>query len=254
MFNKLLTLLFLSFILATAPAFAESNSAVNENENSVNNAAYVAPAASNTAKPGKLAYHPGIATGISAGSLLLGIITPTALILASQLAFAAGVAGYAVKGGVAKDMAVVQEGIAFLSNNKHIGALFYTGLILMGATLGFAPVLGQFVALGKAAKYAFIMSLSRTVLTVGLPFLSGLIICAKEKAMDKASFLIATNYSLYFLVPIMAVWGIVDIALTPMILKRAVKKYEGADKKLVDLKMAPFFMENGGGVMLGARF
>ncbi len=235
-----------------AESAAISEASAEENHNA-ENAAFTAPAGSGN-KPGKLAYHPGIATGISAGALFLGVITPAALILASQITFAAGIAGYAVVGGVAKDASIINEGIGLLSKNKKIGALFYTGLVLMGATLGFAPVLGQFLALGKGAKYAFIMAITRTIVSMALPFLSGLVICAKEKAMDKASFLIATNFALYFVVPLMAVWGIVDIALTPKILKKAVKKYEGDNKKIGDLKMAPFIMENGGGIMLGARF
>ncbi len=207
-------------------------------------------------KPGKLAYKPRAAVGIAVGATLLGTFVSAGMMSAAVGVVSAGFVGGVMLGAMVRAPQVGVYTAELIARQKAVSALYYGGLILTGAALGFGPVLGQFLGLGKTAKYAIISSCVRTAASIILPLLIGTAAQRQIGEDDEEysfTFMITSYlYGALIVLPAMAIWGIVDLALTKNILNKRVKKYEA--QKKVQVTVAPALFRTGGGIMLGGRF
>ncbi len=121
--------------------------------------------------------------------------------------------------------------------------------------MGFGPVLGHFLALGKSAKYAIISSCIRTVVSIAFPLLIALRSVQDNGTEDDKylAFMVSSYMNALIILPTMAIWGLVDLVLTRRIITKQVKKYENQKQKM-QISVAPAMLPNGGGIMLGGRF
>ncbi len=176
---------------------------------------------------GKLAYRPGLALAISLIASFSGISSGVSL-MGTSLSWTT------------------------LFDPELGNRVFYIALVFTGIGVGMGPALGLLCALGKRLpSYAWISLAARMVISIVGPIIVGLAVTknSKDNTVFSPRFEMA-YYGWPFLVA-MAAWGIVDIALTPLILNRQVKKY---DNNRPQMTIAPAIIPHGGGIMVGARF
>ncbi len=173
--------------------------------------------------PGMLAYKPGAAAAISVGATLLGLIAFSPMMILPA-----------------------REGYDKYNYGRNFA--YYSGLFFIGATLGFGPLFGQFLAIGKYANYG--MAIARTAVAIIPPLLAGYIYVLADKNYDGQGFFATVGIGAIVSFSAAFVWGIVDMAMTKRNLTNHVKKY----KQQRHISVAPYVNHEGGGIMLGGRF
>ncbi len=216
-----------------------------------------APATYSTNGLGRLARRPNAATGISFGATLLGLVGPTAMLVAAQNIILSEVGFELITHGLfGSASSRVQVSETFLKKEGTAHALYHVGLVLMGATLGFGPLIGYFCALGKQtfkyAKTPFILAIARTAISILVPIAFGALLTLNEHSVGNksATYLAGLYLGALGWLPVMGIWALVDLCIIPKYLRRAVRIHDGR----VQMNVAPYFNGESGGVVLGMRF
>lgn len=138
------------------------------------------------------------------------------------------------------------------SDSSALG-MFIGGSVLLAAALGFGPSMGQLMALGKNSQLLIPIVRAASVLAAPLLTMYFMGVTSLHNNLDVGDYYNAYMIATICSASLAMVWGIVDIAMTPGIIKRYIRKYERA-MGVSQLRAAPMALENGGGMMIGFRF
>lgn len=175
--------------------------------------------------PGALAYKRGAAAGLALGATIVGSLLSFPLLVSE-----------------------IETG----SNGGDLSVMV-AGSILLASSLGFGPSLGQLCALGKGANLAIPVIRTVAVLAPALFTSYFMAVGSQRNTLNFGDYYQAFRIATIASASIAAVWGIVDIAMTPAFLRRYVRRYE-KQQRISNLITSPIALENGGGMMVAFKF